>query len=345
MVQQPVARVQRDVGGWETALGIHVGIHLEVEAAFQFAALPGKFLRIEGNVLVAGGGGGHRHEIGDEGRAAQFPAARADAADSAGFLARTDLFHFDADVERFRQHLNQGAEIHPVVGDIIEDGFGLVALVFHVADFHVQVKVGGNLPGAYHRLVFQGDGLFPLFNVVGLRLAVDFLQTALLGVRPFQAHLLFDQFACQRHHADVMPQGCFHRHDVPLLQRQFRGVGVKSFPRVFEPHLHNLRHRVGFGQVAEPVMHIQFACQQTVVDGGDHRSRVFRVRLLLFLLFVFLLDGLLGCRLYGFLGQVLLFYILLLYIVFCFLHLLHGDWVLWVYVYHVFKSVGCFASL
>ena len=46
----------------DAALGIHIGCNLIIEAALELAALSGQFLRIEAQVLTAGGAGAYALE-------------------------------------------------------------------------------------------------------------------------------------------------------------------------------------------------------------------------------------------------------------------------------------------
>ncbi len=119
----------------------HVTVHFVVEAAFQFGALAGKLLRIQGYVLETRRAGRYRYEGGHPGGAAEFASARTDATDASCFLAGAYLFHLDAYVEGVGKNLDELAEVHTLVGDVIEDGLVAVALIFHVAHLHVEVEV------------------------------------------------------------------------------------------------------------------------------------------------------------------------------------------------------------
>ena len=158
--------------------GLHVSVHLIVHATFQFGALPGQFLRVQRNVLIAGSSGGDGNEVLHPRGTTQFPPARADTADASCFLPCTDLFHLDAYAESFGQYLDELPEVHASVRDIVENGFVPVALVFHIADFHLQSQFLGNLARTYHGVVLTAFGLFVLFHVHRFGFAVhpfDFL--------------------------------------------------------------------------------------------------------------------------------------------------------------------------
>ena len=168
----------RRVGRFEAYLfrrhllgGFDVGVDLEVEAAFELGALPGELLRVEREVLKTGGARGHGDEVGHPFRATQRAAAGAEATDAARFLTRADLFHLDAHLESLGQHLDELAEVNAFVGDIVEDGLVAVALIFDVADFHIEVERRGDFAGANHCVVLAGFGLFEFFEVGGFGLA------------------------------------------------------------------------------------------------------------------------------------------------------------------------------
>ncbi len=52
------------------------------------------------------------------------------------------------------------AEIHPLIGDIIEYRLVAVALILHIADFHVELQARSYLARTYHRVVLAGFRLF-----------------------------------------------------------------------------------------------------------------------------------------------------------------------------------------
>ena len=76
-------------------------------------------------------------------------------------------------MECFGEHLDELSEIHALVGDIIEYRLVAVALVFHVANLHLQSEILGYLSALYHRVVFPALGLAKLVHVGGTCNAVD----------------------------------------------------------------------------------------------------------------------------------------------------------------------------
>ena len=169
-----------------------------------------------------------------------------------GLLARADLLHLDADTELLGENFDQFAEIHALVGDVVKNSLDFVALVFDVADLHVESQFGRNLPRADHRRVLERDGLLPLLDVARLRLAVDLFELAVERVEADALHLACDQVARERDDADVVARGGLHRHDVARFERQVVYVAVETFARIFEAYLENV---VGeyFRHAFEPV--------------------------------------------------------------------------------------------
>ena len=227
--------------------GVHVGIVFVGEAALEFRALSGQFLGVEGDLLHTGRVGRHAREVRDPRCATQLAAAGSDAADASRFLPGADLFHFDADVKPLGEDLDQLAEVHALVGDVVEDRLDLVALVLHVADLHIESHFGGDLACGDHRFVLQSDGLLPAFDVVGLSLAVDFLVLAVVGGESRAAHLARHQIARERDDADVVAGRSFDRHDVAPLERQV----------VLEAHFENIGRRV-WRVLLQPGCFVQF---------------------------------------------------------------------------------------
>ena len=145
------------------SLDIEVG--LEVEAAFQLGALAGELLGVHREILLAGGTCADGDEVGHPRRAAERTAAGTDTADAARFLAGTDLLHLHADLESVGKNTDKLAEVDAVVGYIIENRLSSVALIFHIADLHVQAEVFGDFAGADHRGVLARAGLLEFLEV------------------------------------------------------------------------------------------------------------------------------------------------------------------------------------
>ena len=97
--------------------------------------------------------------------AQQADGARAYAPDSSGLLACAYLLHLHPDLERVGKYAYQLAEIHALVGDVIENGLGPVALILHVANLHVEAKLLGYLARTDHRVMLTSHGLLILLEV------------------------------------------------------------------------------------------------------------------------------------------------------------------------------------
>ena len=260
----------------ELLAGVDIGVVFVHHAALELRALPGQLLGVERNVLHARGSGRDARKARHPRRAAQFAAAGAQSADASGLLAGADLLHLDADVEPFGEDLDQFAEVHALVGDVVEDGLDLVALILHVADFHVQAHVGGDLPRGDHRLVLQRDGLLPLFDIVGFGLAVDLLVFAVVGVESRAAHLARHQVARERHDADVVARRRFDGHDVAPFEVEVVDVLVERTAGVLETHLDDVARHVDrvlvepgrFVELEAPVAEFGFRLRAAVAKGA-----------------------------------------------------------------------------
>ncbi|GFI67219.1 hypothetical protein IMSAG192_00744 [Muribaculaceae bacterium] len=156
---------QTDVFGWHLSYAFYIGIDLEVETAFQLCTLARQLLGVERDVLESGGACSYAYEVGHPGGTAQGTSAWADSTDAAGFLTSSYLFHLDAYSECLGENLDEFAEIDTFVGNIVEYGLVSVALIFDIADFHVEIEIFGYLSGFYHRVVFAGFCLFVFFNI------------------------------------------------------------------------------------------------------------------------------------------------------------------------------------
>ncbi len=237
---------------------LHIGVDLVVQTAFKLGALSGQFLRIERDVLIAGGACCHRHEIGHPAGTAERTSARSDATDASGFLTRADLLHLDTHMECVGKHLDELTEIHTLVGYIVEYRFVAVALILHIADFHVQAQILGYLTRTYHCVVLAGFGCLKLFQVGGFCLAKHPAYLGIgaqIGFLYLQSHKL----SRQRHSSDVVPRACLHCHHVANLKRQVHAVAVVAFAGVLELHLDHVKHIFLARHIGEPVVAVKFA--------------------------------------------------------------------------------------
>ena len=241
-------------------LGFHVLVYFVVEAALEFGTLPCQFLRIGGNVLKAGCCCRHAVEVFHPRGATELTSAGPDSANASGLLTGTYLPHFYAHPEGFGQHLDELAKVHTPVGYVVEDGFLPVALILHVAYFHVQPQFFGYLARAYHGALLQRLGFLIFFDVHLPRLTIDaayfgaWLQAGFL-------HLQGHERPRERHHADVVARTGLYGHHVALGQVESVFVAKVALARVLKLHL----HQVVFGGCGSHVGHVVICVELSVL--------------------------------------------------------------------------------
>ena len=182
------------------------------------------------------------------------------------------------------QVFNQLAEVHALVGDIIEDGLLAVALIFHVANLHLQTQVLGNLTTLNHRLVLASLGLviFVHVHLAGQAIhALNLLAALQVGLLHLQGH----QSSCQCHHADVVTRAGLHGHDVAFLQWQVVHVVIVAFAGVLKLHLHQVGRLSVARHVGQPVVGVQLAVLSS--HGSAAESAVTTCTYLVCSLFLF----------------------------------------------------------
>ena len=253
-----VGSLKAHIARRHTTRGLHVGVDLEVEAAFELGALAGKLLWIERYILISRGAGGHGYEIGHPLRATQRTSARTDTADTSCLLTRADLLHLYADLEGLGENLYQLAEVDTLVGDIIEYGLVAIALILHVADLHVEIQALGNFAGTYHGVVLARLGLLEFLDVGRLG------QTEhTLGLGSIAAggalHAQLCKCAGKGDGADVMAGSSLYGHDVARSEGKIGGVAVISLAGVLELNLYNLSSGLVAGDICKPVEAVQLA--------------------------------------------------------------------------------------
>ena len=247
-----VSRFEANLAAGEMAGALNVGVNLEVEAAFEFGALSGEFLGVERDVLIAGGAGAYRNKVGHPARAAQRASAGADAAYASGFLAGSDLLHLDAHLEGVGKDLDELAEVHSLIGYVVEDGLVAVALIFDVADLHVEVERFGYLACADHGVVLAGLCLFVFLKIGGFGFAEHALDLG-VGLYVGAAHLQGHELAGQGDHADVMAGSRFDGYGVAYGQVDVGRVAVETLAGVFELYFDYVKVCHAAGDVLHPV--------------------------------------------------------------------------------------------
>ena len=279
MVIRAVDRLEGHVAFGQTLVRLVVGVEFVVQTAFEFTALPGEFLRIGRNVLLTSGTSRHGLEVFHPSRAAEFAAARPDAADASGFLSRTDLAHLDAHVEGVGQHANEFAEVHTRVGNVVENRFVAVALIFDVADFHIQFERFGNLSALDHRIVLTTAGFVPFFDVRGACFSIHaFDFSCVFGLCLF--HLQGHKRAGERYGADVVAGRGFDGHHVAFLQVKVIVVAEITLAGVLKLHFHEIGELVVAGNVAIVVVSVKLMFGAPASAGRESaESRVGNGRL------------------------------------------------------------------
>ena len=195
-----------------------------------------KFLLIQGKILDSRRRSGDRLEVGDEPCAAELPSADSDPSDQAGFLPRADLLHLYPDTELFSIDLDELAEVHPAVSDVVEDGFGTVSLKLHITDFHVQPEFCGNSSRLDHSVILPGDGLLPLLDVGRLCPAVNPLDLPVVKADALDLHLPADNRSLEGHDTQILTAGRFHNHQVAGTDTLVGGIQIDPLAGVLETH-------------------------------------------------------------------------------------------------------------
>ena len=203
--------------------------------------------------------GGYGDETCHPGGAAHLSSAGTYAANAPSLLSGTNLLHLDADAETVGQHLDEFAEVDTLVGNVVEDGFGSVALVLYVANFHVQHEVLSNLSGLEHGLLLKSFGLFPLLEVGGSGNAIDAFELVGVWVDVVFVHLEVDQTTEESDHADVVARRGLYGHHVARFEGYAGRVAVVGLAGVLELHLDEVGCVGWGGQVGQPVVGVQFA--------------------------------------------------------------------------------------
>ncbi len=180
------------------------------------------------------------------------------------------MLHLDAHAELFGQHFDKHAEVHALVGGVVEDGFGVVALELHVVHLHVQSKVGHDAAGAQQGGAFLLEGVGPAVDVGFLGAAEELADALAFGVDAVFAHLQAAEFAGEADDAHVVAGLAFDGHNVALGDLQAVGQTVEVLVVVLEAHLDAVEGPVGrLADAGHPVgrRHLRAALALTAADG------------------------------------------------------------------------------
>ena len=250
--------MQNNILGRNFLACFHIVIYLIVETAFEFCTHTSQFLRVERNVLEAGCVCTYTHKVFHPSGTTEFASARSCTTDASCFLSCSDLFHFDAHMESICQNLDELSEIDTLVGNIIEDSFVAVSLIFHIANLHLQSKIFCNLSALNHGAVLTALGFLALFDIYRFGNSIDALDVICRFEIGF-LDLQFHQSSCKSNHTNVMARTCLHRHDIPFFQVEVVDVVIICLSGVLKLHFHKV---CAFGiarHIGKPVVCVQLS--------------------------------------------------------------------------------------
>ena len=202
-------------------IGLSFNVHrgFEIDATFDFGALAGEFQRVRAKILITSSHSRNTHEITHPSSTAKFSTARADTAYSTGFLAGTNLFHFDTHSELLGKDFNQLAEIHPIVGDIIEDSLTTITLKFDVTDFHIEFHIVSNLASANHGVVFTGFSFVVFLHINRFYFTVNSAYFITLHIDMIFLYLAEHESPHKCNDSDIVTGICFYSHHIAFFDR------------------------------------------------------------------------------------------------------------------------------
>ena len=170
-------------------------------------------------------------------------------------------------MERIGKHFDELAEVHALIGNVIEYGFIAVALILYVANFHVEFETFGDLARLNHSVVFASLGFLEFFDVGRLGFAVDAFDLG-IGLDVGALHLKHNQFAGHCNCTDIVSGRCFNDYHVTGFEGQIGAVAVESLAGILELHLYDVEVGKAARNVLEPIVAMQFAsgCCSTVAS-------------------------------------------------------------------------------
>ena len=258
LMEITVGSLQYGILRRQLSASLYIAVYLVVETALQFGAHTGKFLRIQRNVLIACCIGANADEVLHPGSAAEFSAARTRSTDATCFLSRTDLFHLNAHMEGIGKNLDELAEVHTFVSDVIEDSLVAVSLIFYITYFHLQSEIFGNLAALDHGAVFTALSLLAFVKIHLLGDTVDTLDI-ILRLEVCLLNLEFYQSSGQCNHTDVVTRVSLYRHYIALLQVEVIYIVVISLTGILELYLHEVSTFSIAGYIGKPVVCVELS--------------------------------------------------------------------------------------
>ena len=130
--------MQRNLSTWKSFARLYVVIYLIVQATFKLSAHSSQLLWVRRNILIACSIGAYRNKVLHPRSATQFSSTRTSTANASSFLSCSNLLHLYSHVKSIGKHLNQLAEIHTFVGNIVENSLVSVALILNISNLHAK---------------------------------------------------------------------------------------------------------------------------------------------------------------------------------------------------------------
>ena len=152
-----------------------------------------------------------------------------------GFFPRADLAEFDAHLEDAGQIGDEGAEVHPLLGEEAERDLAPAEDDLGVDQLHVEAVLGDEPAAGGHRLAAQ-------FFVSG-----DDLEVLLVGQphHPLQRRrksAFLDRVRRVDHLADLGPAHGLHDHLIAATELQGAWIEVIDFAARLEDDTHDIGH-------------------------------------------------------------------------------------------------------
>ena len=161
-------------------------------------------------------------------------------------------------MEGIGENLDELAEVHTFVSDVIEDSLVAVSLIFYITYFHLQTEIFGNLSALDHGAVFTALSLLAFVKIHLLGDTVDTLDI-ILRLEVCLLNLEFYQSSGQRNHTDVVTRVSFHSHYIALFEVQVVHIMVISLSGILELHFHKVGAFCVTWYVCEPVVCVQLS--------------------------------------------------------------------------------------
>ena len=176
-------------------------------------------------------------------------------------------------MESLSKHFDEFTKVNTLVGYIIKNSFISIALVFHVANFHLQFEILGYLARTNHRFVLACLCFLILVEVDLTSLTIDASDGSAWLERTF-LHLKNNQLSCESHHTYIMTWLCFHCYDIPLLKVKVIIISIVALTGVFELYFHIVGNILITGHVGQVVVDIELmvAASTPFMSNAAQRS-------------------------------------------------------------------------